>query len=155
MDTSLAEGQPWQFPMVLPEGADGNIQQWQIPMGLPPDPVGVGPVRGLESTAGASQPAPLMTSHPSLWEEIKQDSLSAVRMVETGAKNVYGGIKDITKTVYGDVESGVETVVGDVAKPVQGAIDNAYWKIILAVVVLGGALYYIGKSGALKVNAIV
>lgn len=125
-------------------------------LGLPQDPVSTSAPAGLESAATAdTAPPPIAGGQSSFWDTIQTDAASAVRGVETGIKNAYGGLKDVTKTVYGDVSSGVGTVVSDVTTPVANAEKSLYWYLIGAVVVIGGVIYFAGKSGAVHVNAVV
>lgn len=126
-------------------------------LGLPQDPVSTDPPAGFESAAMADaiMTPPITGGNSSFWDTIKNDASSAVSIVETGAKNAYGGIKDVTKTVYGDLSSGVGTVVDDVTRPVANAEKTVYWYLIGGVVVLLGGIYFIGKTGAFKVNAVV
>lgn len=129
-----------------------HIMSPYIDLGLPGSIDSSMPLPGLETTSAAISPAPPITTAQSIWDTIKNDSYSAMGAVETGVKNVYGGIKDITKTVYQDVSSGVGTVYDDVAAPVEKAATSTYWYLILGVIVIGGVLYFAGKSGALKIS---
>lgn len=121
-------------------------------IGIPRDPVGNTPVYGLETTSAAVQEAPPISTFDRLWGAIKQDSSGLLHGIGDAGKNAYGGISDITKTVYGDVKSAAGTVYDDVSKPLSGIIGSAYTYIIVAVVVLGGVIYFAGKSGALRVS---
>lgn len=113
-----------------------------LPMGLPADPVSSMPPPGLESTVAANPGTPFISSLQEYWDVIKNDSESAVNY-----------LKGAVETGYETVKGGIGTVYDDITKPVSSIIDNAYWKIILAVVVVGGVIYFAGKSGALRVNA--
>lgn len=122
-------------------------------MGLPSDFNSKMPPAGLESTMAAVTSAPpIATRAQGIWDLIQQDSTSAMRSVSNSAKNIYGGIKDITKTVYGDASSAVGTVVDDVTHPVASALSGIWWYLIITVVVIGGVVYYAGKSGAVSVR---
>jgi len=112
-----------------------------LPLGLPPDPVSQLPPPGLETTLAASGSSPYISSLQGVWDSITSASESAAKAVESG----------ITK-VYGKVKQGVGTVYDDVTNPVGSLVENAYWKILLGVVVVGVAVYYIGKTGAVKVS---
>jgi hypothetical protein len=105
------------------------------------DPVSNLPPPGLETTVGASQAPPTISTAQGIWDTIKSDS-------EAAGSAVLGGVE----AGYGLVKKGVSTVVGDVAAPIQGALTSTYWYAIIAVVVLGGALYFMGKGGGVKVN---
>lgn len=114
-----------------------------------------GGVPGFESTSGATSSAPPITSASSWWDNVKNEMGSVVTSVENYEKGIYNGVKDITKTVYSDASSAVGTVYADVSSPVTSALTSTYWYAIGAVVVLGAVIYFAGKSGALKVNAII
>jgi len=121
------------------------------PLGLPSDPMSSYPPAGFETTVGAAQPEPHISTLQSVWNEIKQDSNSAISSVESGVKTVYGGIKDVTKTVYGDVANAAGTVADDVTKPIR----TTYTYAVVGVIILFAGFYFLGKSGVLKVNAVV
>lgn len=119
-------------------------------MGLPRDPVFFPVPAGLESAAASAPPPPPISSSQTWWDTIKQDSVSSLKWVEDEAVAVAHGAADITKAAYGGAKNAVGTVVSDIASPVTGALNNIYWYAILGVVVIGGALYFAGKGGALK-----
>lgn len=124
-------------------------------MGFPADPVSSSPPSGLQTTTAAIQSAPPISTFDSIWNTIKQDSTGILSYAEDEAKNAYGGIKDVGATVYGDIKSGAGTLYDDVSKPISGIISSAYTYIIVAVVVIGGIIYFAGKSGALRVTRAV
>ena len=116
-----------------------------LPLGLPPDPLPKTPPAGLESTIGAIPEAGWTLSLSNAWNGIVSSSESAVQgLYESGKKVVRG--------VYEDAKDAAGNVYDDLTKPVSSFIDNAYWKIILAAVVVGGVIYFAGKSGALRVT---
>lgn len=114
-----------------------------------------GGVPGFESASAAVSEPPPITTASSWWGKIKNDMGSAFGEFAAIEKNIYGGIKDITKTVYTDLSSGAGAVYDDVSGPVASAVTSAYWYAIIAVVVIGGVIYFAGKSGALKLSASV
>lgn len=123
------------------EQLKGSIQTY-LPLGLPPDPSPYTIPPGLESTQGAvSTFDALFPEITYVWDAIKRNSESAADYLEQGVKDAYSATKNVVGTVYDDV-----------TKPLSDAVDNAYWKVLLAVIVVGGALYFIGKTGAVKVN---
>lgn len=123
------------------EQLKGSIQTY-LPLGLPPDPSPYTIPPGLESTQGAvSTFDALFPEITYVWDAIKRNSESAADYLEQGVKDAYSATKNVVSTVYDDV-----------TKPLSDAVDNAYWKVLLAVIVVGGALYFIGKTGAVKVN---
>jgi len=130
------------------------------PIGLPVDPNSSLPPAGLESTASAISSAPNISSSQGIWGTITSDfsagftyiedaASSAASAVEAVPGEIYGGAKSVVSTVYTDVKSGVTTVVSDVEKPIAGALSNIYMYVIGAVVILAGAIYFIGKGGAI------
>ncbi len=74
------------------------------------------------------------------WDQLSKD----VDVVVGGVKSGYETTKNVVSTVAGDIE-----------KPISGILDNLYWRVIIVVVVLGGVIYFAGKSGALRVSKIV
>lgn len=131
-------------------------------IGLPPMGLYMSsaPPPGLESASQATGPAPAISDSQGWWGSITSEmsagfswvsgkAHAAADYVENIPGEIYGGTKNVIKHVYHDVEEGVETVVGDVAKPLTSGLSSTYWYIIGGVVVLAGALYFIGKGGAL------
>lgn len=112
-------------------------------MGLPQDPTNPTAQNITNNYDDSSKPPPV-SGWDSFWSKVKSYDAQAGNWVIQAVKDDYGLLKGATSTV-----------VGDVAAPVQGVIDNAYWKIILVVIVLGGVIYFAGKSGAVKANVIV
>lgn len=76
---------------------------------------------------------------------------SVVTHVESGVSTVYGG----AKTVVGDVVGGAEGVVSKTVGIATGGLSSIAMDIAIVVAVAGIALYFIMKSGNVKVNAIV
>ena len=123
------------------EALKGSIQSY-LPLGLPPDPSPSTLPPGLETTQGAVSTMDYLFPEVSyVWDAVKRNSESAADYVEQGIKDAYGATKNAIGTVYDDV-----------TKPLSSAVDNVYWKVILAAVVVGGVIYFAGKSGAVKVN---
>lgn len=119
----------------------GALQSY-LPLGLPPDPSPSTPPPGLESTQGAvSFVDSLFPDVSMVWDAVKRNSESAADYAEQAIGAAYDKTKGAVGTVYDDL-----------TKPLSSAIDNAYWKIILAAIVVGGVIYFAGKGGAIKVN---
>lgn len=115
-----------------------------------------GGVPGFESTSAAAAMPPMISSaSPSWWDSIKNDMGQAVQAIEDAPGALYTDFKGITKTVYGDISSGVGTVFKDVTTPVAEAATSYYWYAILGLIVVAGGIYFIGKSGAVRVHAVV
>lgn len=115
-----------------------------------------GGIPGFETTsAAATAPPPVTSISSNWWDTIKNDMGQIVTAVENAPGTLYTDVKGITKTVYGDVSSGVGTVFKDVSAPIANAATSYYWYAIIALVVVAGGLYFVGKGGAIKVNAIV
>jgi hypothetical protein len=72
---------------------------------------------------------------------------AAVSGIETG----YGAAKSAAGTVLSDVESGTTSAINTALAPAK----SVFLYLLLGVAVVGAVIYYAGKSGALKVNAIV
>lgn len=64
-------------------------------------------------------------------------------------------IKSGVVSGYDTAKSAVTTVVTDIGTPVENALSSIYTRVIIIVVVLGGVIYFAGKSGALRVSKIV
>lgn len=129
--------------IVVPD-FDMQASRITTPMGLPVDPM-LNVVPGLESTIYAQPSASIFNSIESVWDSIYNASESVVG-------GVYGTAKDLTTKVYGDIKAGVGTVVDDVTEPLSANIKSVYWYMILGVVVVGGIIYFAGKSGAVRAN---
>lgn len=122
------------------EAIKGSIQSY-LPLGLPADPSPSALPPGLETTSGAISSFNLFPDVTAVWDVVKRNSESAADYVEQGIETLYGKGKQAVGTVYDDL-----------TKPLSSAVDNVYWKIILAAVVIGGVVYFAGKGGAIKVN---
>lgn len=125
------------------------------PLGLPSDPLDGYIPPGFEMSVNAVQPAPRISTAQSFWDIIKQDSQSALEWTENSAQSVATGTKNVVSSAYQTTKSALGTVVSDVASPVGNVLDNIYWRIIIAVVVIGGVMYFVFSTGGLKVNAII
>lgn len=113
-------------------------------------------IPGFESTSAASSsPPPISSASSSWWDSIKNDMGRVVQAAEDLPGVLYTDAKGITKTVYGDISSGVGTVFNDVSSPLANAATSYYWYALLAVGVVLAGVYFIGKTGSFKVNAIV
>jgi hypothetical protein len=138
--------------MFVDQGYDsGNVialSPAQFPMGLPEDTQSTEPPPGFRSTLASISPPPKISTAESIWSTIKQDSQSALAWTEKEAQSVYQGSKNVISTVYHDVAEGVGTVAYDATAPVRAT----YWYLILGLVVVAGGLYFIGKTGAIKVS---
>jgi hypothetical protein len=109
-------------------------------MGLPVgDPYGTNPI------AQTPNPAPagggIIASVESALSQAASDTKSAVI-------GTYGVVKSVVSTVGNDVLSGAGAVVDTASKP----INKLYWGLIIGVAVLGGVIYFAGKSGAVHAN---
>lgn len=113
-------------------------------LGLPGDNQSSAPPPGFESTTAAVQPPPPISTVDKIWGTIKSDASSAVNWGESEVQSAYQTTK-----------SAVGTVVSDVASPITSSLKSVYMYALIGVVVLAGAIYFIGKGGAVKVNAIV
>lgn len=114
------------------------------PIGLPADTQSTSPPPGFETTTAAIQPAPPISTVDKIWNSIKQDSQSALSWTEGAVKSTYETGK-----------SAVSTVAGDIAHPVENAAQGIFWYAMIGVVIIAGAIYFIGKGGAVKLNAVV
>lgn len=131
-----------------PYTPEGYPETWNAayrPLGLPMDPMFNVALPGLEGADAAQEGTPILSSIQNIFDDIKNDSYGALQTAYDSGKKAIG-------TLYDDVAHGVGNVYDDVTKPLETALDNVYWKIILAVVVVGGALYFVGKTGAVKVS---
>lgn len=117
-----------------------------VPLGLPSDPVSLMPPSGLESTVAAQGTTPMLSSVQGIWNTITTDSESAYQWFVTPQ-----GENPIS-FLYGKGKEAISTVVDDIAKPAGNLLEGVYWKLLLAVVVIGGVVYFAGKSGAVRIS---
>lgn len=129
----------------------GDFIPASLPMGFPVDNQSSAPPPGFESTTGSVASPPQISTIDSLWNTIKQDSQSAIAWTEKEASNTFTGAKNLASSAV----SGVESVAMAPVNYVESGVKSVYWYAILAVVVIGGVIYFAGKSGAIKVHAIV
>jgi len=73
---------------------------------------------------------------------------SAVSKVESGVETVYGA----GKTVVGDVVGGAENVVSKTVGVATGAVSSVTFNLVLILAVVGIALVFVARSGAIKAN---
>lgn len=110
---------------------------------------------GINTTYADNQPSPTYTTSQSVWDEVKQfgsdfgEGLSDA--VKSGYDTVAGGIN----TVVQDAAGGIARATTTLAKPVEDVTSFGVTQIILVVAVIGAAVYFMGKSGGLRVNAVV
>lgn len=117
---------------------------------LPADVMPSDPPPGFETTPQGLMPTPTISAKAqAMWDTVKSDAQGVAAWGEDEAKNVYGGVKNVAKTVYGDLSKAAGTVYDDVAKPVKGLLTGTYMYMLLGVIVVAGAVYFIGKSGAI------
>ncbi len=112
------------------------------------------PPQGFESTLGSIQDPPQIASS-SVWDRITGTADTAVGWLETVDKQLGASVINTVKKDYDLVKGGATQVIGDVASPIQSSLNSTYWYLIVGIIVIAGALYFIGKGGAIKVNAIV
>lgn len=144
----VAEADQLSTPYIPAAGSPASFSAAYTPIGLPenPNPTGIMPP-GLEGTQGYKQPGPPISSVDSLWTKIKSNSLGAISTLEKTAQDLVTG-------AYDEVKSGVSTVASDIAAPVKNALTSTYMYLLLGVVVVGGVIYFAGKSGALRISKV-
>lgn len=140
--------QPSSSPYVPALSSTDPTPATFVGMGLPSDPVSSMPPPGLESTVAVDEPPPHISTMQAIFNTIKNDSANAVGWVETEAKSTVQGIYKTTKSAVG-------TVYDDVSAPIGNLLKGTYLYLLLGVVVLGGVIYFAGKSGALKIDRVV
>lgn len=137
-------------------GGDISSPDSGVALGLPPDPNSSLPQPGFETTSAADQPSPVMSTIQSIWGTIKQDSLGAATTVENAVtgevSNAYNSVTNAATNAVSSVVNKATAAVTGVENKVTGTLTSVYWYAILAVVVIGGVLYFGGKSGALRVG---
>lgn len=130
----------------IPTGNPEQSTAAYRPLGLPMDPMSNLPPVGLESPMiNYDTSMPAMSGLDGIWDKLTQNSESAIDWA-------YSGIERGIKGVYGKAKDAVSTVVSDVTTPLENELKSTYLYLLLGVVVIGGALYYIGKGGAVKVR---
>ncbi len=95
-------------------------------------------VPGLDHTQFAVSDPPVISTLQEMWKAFSSDP---VEFVKYGLGQTHEGVKDA-----------VTTIVKDVVDPIQDQAKTTYWYILLAVVVVAGGIYFIGKGGAIKAN---
>jgi len=102
---------------------------------------------GFSSTQAAIPPAPDISSNQSTWDTVTQDARSALKWssdaLSTAENTAVSGIK----SAYQGTKNVVGTVAGDIANPIGGVLKTTYLYIIVGVVILAGALYFVGRGG--------
>lgn len=106
------------------------------------------PIPGMQNTDGALTPAPPISTVDKIWGAIKSDSQGALSWVESSAS----GATQSVESALGTAVSATKAGVADLTKGVTSGLNSIYWYLILAVIVLGGVIYFAGKSGAVGVR---
>jgi len=151
-DVILAQSQTEKlFTPYVPDMPPEQMSGAYRPLGLPADPAYNLPPPGFESTLGVEEGMPLITSIQGVWDSVKSNASGLVGAVEHGVEGVYETGKKAVKSVYGDVSGGVGKVFGDISNPLTSTLKTGFWYALLGVVVLGGVVYFVGKSGAVRV----
>lgn len=123
------------------------------------------PSRGLPSTdpTGSnplvSVPDPTPSVHSGFLDSVENVASSALDSVESGASSVFHGAASLGGSVLDTAGSAIKTgysagktVVGDVVTGVEGVASFGVNQIVLVIAVVGIALYFVGKTGAIKVS---
>lgn len=121
---------------------------------LPPDSGNVS-VPGINQTYSNQNPPPPISTWDSIWNTVKNDAGIVKTDALYGVQSVYSGAKSVIGTVASDVSGGVASTFTTLTKPLTSLATNGIMMILLAVVVIGGVLYFIFSTGGVHVNAIV
>lgn len=89
---------------------------------------------------------PDQTQTPGFLQSLESFGSKAVATAEAGVKTAYGA----GKTVVGDVVDGAEGVVDHAVGTTTGAVTSLTGNIVLILAVVGLALVFIARSGAIK-----
>lgn len=89
------------------------------------------------------------TSNLGLLGKLENVATSAITSLENGVGSVGSGIESGIVSGYG----AVKTVASDAVGGVKNVVNFGTTQIVILVGVVGLALYFIGKTGAFKVNA--
>ena len=136
---SLVAGEPTLF-----ENWDLMASQMVNVLGMPVDPYGSVPP-GFETTMNSVPPTPPLAVVKEFWD-------GSIQAVEGVVQDIYNGAKGVGSSIYADLKQGVGAVVEDVTEPAASALKTTFWYAVVGLVVIGGVLYFAGKSGALSVR---
>lgn len=113
------------------------------PLGLPSDTQDYVP-QGFQSAMVTQPSAPQISSAQGIWDTIKQDSSGAIDWAEHTAKDIWAWTNKPIITIPNPMD-----VLKEGEEKVEQKLNSIYWYGIIAVVVLVGGIYFIGKSGAI------
>lgn len=121
-----------------------------------PDPGSLGDLGLPSDPSPAANPAlittsPDQTQNSGLISKIDALASNAVSTFEAGLKDAGRATENVIATGY----NAGKTVASDVVGGVKGVVSFGVTQIVIVVAVAGVALYFIGKTGAFKVSAIV
>lgn len=104
-----------------------------------------------------ADPAP--SSHSGFFDSLEEAAGSFVEGAESAASSLYHGAVSTGTAIASGAETIAEkgysvakTVTGDVVGGVEGIVNFGTTQVVVLVAVLGVALYFIGKTGAIKVS---
>ncbi len=131
---------------------DGTFQIDYSNLGSQPDPV----VPGVNQSYADNNPSPPISTSQSWWDSLKKTGSSfetkaagywdaAVETIEESPQTTATALKNDLSVVT----SGAKSVVTSATSIATSAIDPLLTRILIVVIVLGGVLYFIGKSGAI------
>lgn len=102
---------------------------------------------------------PDQTQTPGFIQGLEAFASGAVSSVETGAKDLFAGAQNASAAAVTQIQSAVETgysavktVGNDLSSGAKGIVGFGVNQVVILVVVLGVALYFVGKTGAFKVS---
>lgn len=124
-------------------GMTSQSPQDVIPIGLPKDQSDITPMGFLGAQAALSNNPQITSAQGGLWDSVKNDMGSAIDWVEKAPGTLWAS----TKSGVSDIATGAENLASSAENAVTAPLKATYFYILLAVVVVGGVLYYIGKSG--------
>ena len=133
------------------QGFGSNDSLFAVPtsIGLPVDNQSSAPPPGFDSTVSSVQPAPPISTVDKIWGSISSTASSVVSKIEAAPGEALDWTEGEIKSGYNTVKSGVGTVVSDVTSPVTSSLKSVYVYAIVGVIVLAGAIYFIGRGGAI------
>jgi len=94
------------------------------------------------NTTNIDAPSAYNGSVQSVWDQLADAPGKALDAVENTASNAWMGVKDSVKSTFTSISDSV-----------GGAINTTLMYVLLGIAVLVGAIYLIGKSGAIGQTA--
>ena len=115
----------------------------QMPLGLPMDFMDYMPP-GFQTTTASFEATPAISSVDTVWDTIKDNSSGAIDWAGDKLSEFWDWSKKPLITIPNPMD-----IVDERIEQVQEGSKTIFWYAIVGVIVIAGAMYFIGRGGAI------